>query len=208
MAKQESKQSLTAPGEERVTLTPTERAELVARVETARVLGRDAVVEAAKVTHAVIEAGLIGPADKGGEWETQGDYAKALGVSGSNLSGLKALGKALSLGLDVEHPAFDAVYSQRQALGKVAAKAVRLSTITAEAKRKAKTPRAVTPASTPTETEEESKPEGVFSAVSVIREGIPTLTREDARTLVASLSTLLEEAKQQVKAAPAEAQTA
>ena len=208
MSKQESKapakgkQNLSI--EDRPTLTPAQRRELVARVESARVLGRDAVIEAARVTHAVIEAGLIAPKDKGGEWETQGDYATALGVSGGNLSGLKALGKALALGLDTGHPAFDAVYSQRQRLGKVAGKAVRLNTITAEAKRLAKTPRAVTPASTPTATPDKAEPEGVFTACDVIRKGIGDLSREDARTLVASLSTLLAEAKDRVKAAPAE----
>lgn len=194
--------------EDTPTLTPTERAELVARVEAARVLGRDAVIEAARVTHAVIEAGLIGDTEKGAEWATQGDYATALGVSGGNLSGLKALGKAMSLGLDTGHPAFDAVYSNRQALGKIAKSATRLSAITAEAKRIAKTPRTVTPASTPTDTTPDETPEGVWTAVGVIRDGIGDLSREDARTLVASLSTLLAEAQAQVKAAPAEAKTA
>lgn len=199
-----AKQNLTVA--DKVTLSPAQRAELVQRVAAAKVLGRDAVIEAAKVTHAVIEAGLIGPKDKGGEWESQGDYAAALGVSGGNLSGLKALGKAMALGLGVDHPGFDAVYSQRQRLGKVAGKAVRLNTITAEAKRLAKTPRAVTPASTPAATPDKSEPEGVFTACDVIRKGIGDLSREDARTLVASLSTLLAEAKDRVKSAPADAE--
>jgi hypothetical protein len=188
-----SQQNLTL--EDKVTLTPVQRAELVARVESARVLGQEAVVEAARVTHAVVEAGLIGDTDKGAEWSTQGDYAVALGVSGGNLSGLKALGKALALGLDTGHPAFNAVYANRQSLGKVAKSATRLSAITAEAKRLAK--------STPTAPVEADAPEGIWTAVSVIREGIGDLTREDARTLVASLSTLLEEAKGRVKSAPA-----
>jgi hypothetical protein len=190
--------------EDKGTLTPVQRAELVAKVEDLKERGKGLVVEQAKVTYAVVTGGMIGDTEKGAQWATQGDYADALGISGGLLSGLKTLGKAMALGLTEEHPAWDAVYSQRQSLGKVAAKADRLSTITAEAKRKAKATRAVTPASTPTATPEESKPEGVFTAVGVIREGIPTLSREDARTLVASLSTLLAEAKEQVKSAPAE----
>lgn len=205
MAKQEQSKSLTAPGEEKG-ITAEERAELVARVDAVRESGRSLVIEQARVTHAVIVAGLIGDTDKGAEWATQGDYADALGVSGGLLSGLKALGKAMALGLTPAHPAWEAVYSQRQSLGKVAAKADRLSTITAEAKRKAKATRAVKSGQEPgtPEEEENSAPEGVFSAVGVIREGIPSLSRADARTLAASLSQLLEEAKAQVKAAPAE----
>jgi hypothetical protein len=200
----EKKKNLTAPGEES-TLTPAQREEIVAKVADLKERGKGLVVEQAKVTHAVVTGGMIGDTSKGAQWATQGDYAYDLGISGGLLSGLKALGKAMSLGLAEEHPAWDAVYSQRQSLGKVAAKADRLSTITAEAKRKAKATRAVTPASTPADEtpEEDETPEGIWTAVGVIREGIGDLSREDARTLVASLSTLLEEAKAQVKAAPA-----
>jgi hypothetical protein len=153
---------------------------------------------------------MIGDTSKGAEWATQGDYADALGVSDGLISGLKALGKAIALGLGEDHPAWDAVYSQRQSLGKVAAKADRLSTITAEAKRKAKATRSTTSNEEPKDEtpEDDGTPEGVFVACEVIRKGIDDLTREDARTLVASLSTLLAEAKARVAAAPVPAKAA
>lgn len=181
------------------TFTPEQAEEMRQRVDSARVLGRDAVIEQAKVTHAVVSLGMIG---KGKVWESQEDYATALGVSGGTISGLKTLGKAMSLGLAPEHPAWDAVYAKRQSLGKVASKATRLNTITAEAKRLAK-PRAVASASEPSKTPEPTADalESVQDALQYIREAIPTMDTAEATILANSLSTLLSDAQEQAKRA-------
>lgn len=69
-------------------------------VTTAKV----ARVASARVTFDAYEVGAIG---KDGAWDTAKAYAESLGVSGGTVTGLRRLGRALSVGLDPESSEWD-----------------------------------------------------------------------------------------------------
>jgi hypothetical protein len=206
-----SEEQSTTPAESKVTLTVEQRAELLARVDSAKVSTRDAVIEAARVTFAVVSSSLIGKHD-GAEWETQGDYARdGLGVSPGLVSGLLALGTAMDRGLTPEHPNFDVVYAQRQSIGKAAKEdrkgfghIVKAAKVAAKPK-----PRAVSPASesdTPaTDTDTYTV---VVDALDAIRDMLGHLTADQSRAVSSSLVTLAQAATDRAKVAAAEEKAA
>lgn len=209
---------LTVEDSSPVKVTATERAELVARVDRAKVGTRAAVIEAAKVTAAVMSSGLIG-SHAGAEWKDQGDYAaRGLGVSGGTLSGLIALGTAMERGLGEDHTNFEVVYANRQSIGKAAkdpnhkgfSHIVTAAKHVAAGRKADGTVKAVTSAteSAPTAPPVAGDFEPVRVALDLIRDAIPTLSRGDARALLNSLATLSEDAGKRVKDAPAETEDA
>lgn len=179
-----------------------ENNEIRARVEDVKLKGREYVEEAARLTLAVFEGGFIG---KGRLYPEQGDYAKALGVSGGTISGWLTYGRALALGVEGSDAA--TVYAHRQSVGKAlkgaksktaAMKAVR-QTINAKAKADAakaternatRTNNATAPPAKPGKGEAWT---AVEAALDTLRKSRTTLTADQRRTVVSSLSTLLAE---------------
>lgn len=195
MSKKQVEKQVESEVESTLSYTPEQAAEVKARVEGMRVKGRELVIEAARITFGVVSSGMIG---KGKVWETQGDYAQALGVSGGTISGLLALGTAMDRGLTEGHRNFEVVYAQRQSIGKAAkdkghtgfSHIVKAAQVAAKPK-----PRAVAPASTTdTPTPDTSLYDQTVAALEFIRESLDALTADQSKAVSNSLVTLAQTA--------------
>lgn len=100
-----------------VALSPEVRAEIVARVGEAKAKGAEARFVMAQATALVLEHRAIG---EGRIYPTQADYAAALGVSASAVSGLKVLAVAVGKGLTPDHTSWGVISSKAGNLGAVA----------------------------------------------------------------------------------------
>jgi hypothetical protein len=190
-------------------ISPEVRAEIIGRVESARLSGGKARFEMAQATGLVVEHGAIGT---GRLYPTQGDYAHALGVSPSNVTALKRLAVLIGKGLtydpakgsawnllssEVNTSEVVAVLEQKNptvAKATGAAKAAVKAKAAKAAAKAGKAPKAKAPASTP-KGEPKVTTGSVVDATSAIRKAIPTMDADTVATLLSSLTHLMTEAK-------------
>lgn len=201
------------------TMSAAEREALIERVREAKRSGGQARYLAAQATHLAVVSGAIGT-DR--VWATQNDYALALGVDKSTVTGLKYLGAVVeATGITPDHEAWGILSARASSLGTYvkaqqksgkpisltgAKRAVGAAVKAADEKRKAVAEkRAGASAGGKGDTSAPLTREATTDdALALIRRTIPTMSKSEARVLAASLSTLLSEAQAQVKAAPVE----
>lgn len=204
---------------------PKERADMMALVKEAKKASGQARFLQARATGVVFRLGAIG---KGRQWETQGDYALELGVSGSTVTHLKTLAVLIERkGLTADSPEWGVISDKVGAKPVAAAiregKGIRAVAALARAEKKAPTGGngngngsgnggAQAPRKTAAEKAAEKKAEReaavkagasgwktVQAALAVVRESRESLTESQRRAVLASLATLSDEYGASVK---------